>query len=92
MVYLAIIWYIIFIYILFSLIIKRMQYLSKRQAQNTWIESLKNGYKKIKFRMIILWIILVILISFIFLTFFDNELLWKKWIHISKETLDNNVF
>lgn len=90
--YILIIWYIIFIFILFSLILKRMKYLSKRQAENTGIESLSNWYRKVRIRMLIFALIMIILNSIIFLTFFQNELLWKKMIYSSEETLDNNAF
>lgn len=92
MAYLFIIFYTIFIFVLFSLVLKRMKYLSKRQAQNTSIEGLSRGYKKVKRRLIFMIIILLWLNYLIFLTFVENDLLWKKWLHIGEKALDSDAF
>lgn len=69
-----------------------MKTLALRHKQNTWIESLSNGYKIVRRRAIVLLLILFILGSLVIITFTQNDLLQESLIHTSEKTSDNADF
>ncbi len=92
MIYLAIISYLVILILLYIFILKRTKHLSKRHFENTKVKFLVYGYKIVRRRVIILFFILFILVSLLFLTFIKNDLLQERLIHIDKKTLDSSVF
>ncbi|PZM85637.1 hypothetical protein DLH72_01800 [Candidatus Gracilibacteria bacterium] len=89
-VYIFILGYIFFLVFFYIIVIKRMKYLSKRHVQNTGIDSLGKGYRKVQKKLILICFILAFLVSLLFLIFIKNDLLGERLIHINKKTLDNN--
>ncbi len=92
MIYLAIIAYLVLLFLLYIFIINRTKHLSKRHFENTGVWFLKFGYKIIRRRLLVFFTILFVLISLLFLTFIENDLLQKRLIHNDKKTLDDSVF
>ena len=90
MIYIFLIWYAVILILFYVLIIKRLKFLSNRQAKNTWIKEMERWFRKVEKRMIPLLIILYILCSLLFLTFIENDILHKKWFHLNEKTLDHN--
>ncbi|MGP1582833.1 MAG: hypothetical protein ACTTH6_01210 [Candidatus Altimarinota bacterium] len=65
--------------------------MSQRHAENTKLESLGRGYKKVQRRLVVLLLILVTMITFLFLIFSNYEILGKRWLYVDTPTLDRNV-
>ncbi len=92
MVIIYIVLYLIILIVCYIAIIKRLKNLSRRHMQNTWIKSLSRGYRIIRRRMIVIFIVLFFLSSLVLITFTENELLPQVWLRDDQETLDNNAF
>ena len=84
--------YFILLLLTYIFILKRIKQLSLRQMENTGIETLKNWYKIVRLRMVILLIILFILGSLFILTITENEFFYKVWLRDYQETLDSTPF
>lgn len=69
-----------------------MKNISYRHMTNTWLKSLWRWYEIIRRRLIVVLILLFFVSSFLILTFFHNDVLFKIWLHDNKETLDNTSF
>ncbi len=91
MVYFFIFWYAFVVLIFYVVVVQRMKFLSQRHAENTKLESLGRGYKKVQRRLIVLLLILVTMIAFLFLIFANYEILWERWLYVDTPTLDRNV-
>lgn len=60
--------------------------------QNTGIKSLSRGYRIVRRRLIVVFIVLFFLSSLVIITFTENELLPQVWLRDDQETLDNDGF
>jgi ABC-type Fe3+ transport system permease subunit len=92
LIFVCIFLYWIVLIILYRLIAKRLKYLDELHAKNTWISELINWRKMTKTKIIVIFVVLFILSSLVFLTFIEDELLYQKWLYNNQETLDNNGF
>ena len=92
MAYVYILIYFILLIWLYIFIIKRMKMLSHSHMVNTKLELLWRWYEIIKRRLIIIMILMFIISSFLILTFMNNGLFQKIWLHDNKETLDIPTF
>lgn len=92
MIFIYIVLYFIFLVGCYIAIIKRLKNLSKRHMQNTGIKSLSRGYRIVRRRLIVVFIVLFFLSSLVVITFTENELLPQVWLRDDQETLDNDAF
>ena len=90
--YILIIIYFFFLLWLYVFIMKRLKNISYRHMTNTWLESLWRWYEIIRRRLIVILILMFLASSFLILTFFHNDLLFKIWLHDNQETLDGAIF
>ena len=86
--YIAIYWILLIFF--YFLIAWRLKTLSKWHVENTWVAALWKWYKIVRWRIILALIVLFFLWSLVILTFMDNGLLYKGWLHNNQEALDNN--
>jgi membrane glycosyltransferase len=67
-------------------------FLDELHVKNTWIPELGNWYKMIDVKIIVIFAVLFIFVSLVFLTFIENGILYQGRLYSNKETLDNNDF
>jgi hypothetical protein len=84
--------YLIFLIVVYFFVLKRIKVLSKWHFEDIGIVYLKDGYKIIRTRMIILFTILFILCSLLILTFTGNVIYSQWWVYNNQETLVSDGF
>jgi hypothetical protein len=84
--------YLIFLLIIYFFVLKRVKILSRWHFEDTGITYLKDWYKIIRTRMIVLFIILFVLCTLVFLTFADNGIFYQWGLYSNQETLGSDGF